>query len=348
MKDEIKLNGSEEEVFVIGENIYLSGIFKSEFIGIGKEINGNLKINGDFISAALNQKITLFTDNDFYSVSNKINFNGKTGGSFTCITRNLTLENSEIGGNLRIIGNNVILKNIKIKQKSYIYGEKIKLSGIFSDLNLHGKEIEIEKGTKIMGDLVYYSPEKIFLPDVEIKGKIEWKKPYGEKVKERTTILKKLKFLYSFFSLFFTYFFLLFITPNLLQSTTLSSGRNFVKSFFLGIFSIITLSFFILIFLITIVGVPTGLILVTVFASLLYLSRGFIFIYLARNIFYKFNDSKTIWVLSIFIGILIFNLISLNSTLKFLSNLIATPTGFGALLADRVKLFKKLREEKII
>ncbi|MCM8785866.1 MAG: hypothetical protein NC827_06285 [Candidatus Omnitrophica bacterium] len=348
IKEEIKINGSEEEVFAIGENIDLSGIFKNEFIGVGKKISGDLKIYGDFISTALTQNLTLFTENDFYSIGNKIIFNGKTGGSFTCITRNLILENSEIGGNLRIMGNNVFLRNVEIKQKSFIYGEKIKISGIFSDLNLHGKEIEIEKGTKILGNLIYYTPEKFPFPDVEIKGKVEWKKPYGEKVKEKTTIFRKLKFFYSFFSLFFTYFLLLFFTPNLLQSTTLISGRNFIKSFLLGLLLIIIFSFFILIFLITIIGVPASLILITFFVSSLYISRGFIFIYLARNIFYKFDDTKLVWILSIFLGILIFNLLSLNLTLKIMSNIIATPTGFGALLIDRVKLFKKLREEKII
>lgn len=348
IKDEIKINGSEEETFVIGENVNLSGVFKSEFIGIGKEIKGNFKIYGDFLSSALNQEINPIIENDFYSISNKIIFSGTTGGSFTCIARNITLENSEIKENLRIVGNKVILKNVKVKQKSSIYGEKIKISGIFSDINLHGKEIEIEKGTKILGDLIYYSPEQLIFNDVEIKGKILWKKSYGEKVKEKTIIFKKLKFLYSFFSLLFPYFLLLFFTPNLLQSTTFTSGKNFIKSFFLGLFSIVILSFSILILLITIIGVPTGLILITIFASALYLSRGFIFIYLTRNIFYKSNDTKIIWVLSIFLGILIFNFLSLNPTLKIISNIIATPVGFGALLIDRLKLLKKLREEKII
>ncbi|MCM8824410.1 MAG: V-type ATP synthase subunit A, partial [Candidatus Omnitrophica bacterium] len=41
------------------------------------------------------------------------------------------------------------------------------------------------------------------------------------------------------------------------------------------------------------------------FLSTLYLSRGFIFIYLARKIFFKFEDKKFIWVVSILTGILI-------------------------------------------
>lgn len=348
IKDEIKIDTSNEEVFAIGENIKINGILKNEFIGLGKDIEGDFTIYGDFLSAGLNQKISANIENDFYSIGNRIFFTGKIGGSFTCMARSLNIENSEVKGDLRIMANKISLKDIKVFQKSSIYGGKIKIKGIYNNVILHGEEIEIEEGTKILGDLIYYSPRKISYQGVEIKGKVKWEKSYGERVKEKTEIFKKVKFLYSFFSLVFPYFLLLIFTPNLLKSTTLTSGRNFIKSFILGLFFIIAFSFFILIFLITIIGVPTGLILTTFFISALYISRGFIFVYLARMIFYKFDDVKIIWFLSIFVGILIFNLISLNSTLKIISNIISAPVGFGALLIDRVKLLKKLKEEKII
>jgi len=348
IKDEIKINNSNEEVFVIGENIELNGLFENDFIGMGKSISGNFKIYGDFLSSALNQKISSTIENDFYSIGHRVFFTGKIGGSFTCMARNIEIKNSEIKGSLRIIGNNVNIENIKVFQKTSIYGGKIKISGNFSDIILHGDEIEIEKGTKIFGDLIYYSPKEIYAPEVEIKGKIEWKKPYGEKIKEKTAKLKRIKFLYSLLSLIFPYILLLIWAPNLLKSTVLTVGRNFIKSLIFGFIFVIISSVFILIFLITIIGVPIGLILISVFLSTLYISRGFIFIYLAKMIFYKFEDKKFVWILSIIIGILIFNLLSLNSTLKIILNIISCCSGFGAFLLDRFKLYKKLREEKFL
>jgi hypothetical protein len=348
IKDEIKLSNSNEEVFVIGENIELNGLFENDFIGMGKNISGNFKINGDFLSFALNQKISSIIENDFYSIGSKIFFTGKIGGSFTCMARNIEIENSEIRGGLRIMASKVLIENAKVIQKTSIYGSKIKISGIFSDIILHGEEIEIEKGTKILGDLIYYSPKEIYAPGIEIKGKIEWKKSYGEKIKEKTAKLKRIKFLYSLLSLIFPYILLLIWAPNLLKSTVLTVGRNFVKSLIFGFILVIISSFFILVFLITIIGLPIGLILISVFLSTLYISRGFIFIYLARMIFYKFEDKKFVWILSIIIGILIFNLFSLNPTLKIILNIISCCSGFGAFLLDRFKLYKKLREEKFL
>jgi len=348
IKDEIKLNNSNEEVFVIGENIELNGLFENDFIGMGKNIKGNFKIKGDFLSCALTQKISSIIEKDFYSLGNRIFFSGKVGGSFTCMTRNIEIENLEIKGSLRIMAGNVTTKNIKVFQKTSIYGSKIKISGIFSDIVLRGEEIEIEKGTKILGDLIYYSPKEIYAPEIEVKGKIEWKKTYGEKIKEKTAKLKRIKFLYSLLSLVFPYILLLIWAPNLLKSTTLTVGKSFIRSLILGFFLIVFFSFLILVFFITIIGLPIGLILISVFLSSLYISRGFIFIYLARKIFYRFDDKNFVWILSIIIGIFIFNLLSLNPTLKIILNIISCCSGFGAFLLDRFKLYKKLREEKFL
>ncbi|MCM8818140.1 MAG: hypothetical protein NC915_01485 [Candidatus Omnitrophica bacterium] len=346
IKEEIEINSEEEEIFLVGDNIKLRGFFKNDVIVLGKDVNGNFKVAGDFLSCCFNQVISAGIEKDLYTVGSKIFFEGKVKDSFTCLARNILIKNSVIEGNLRVIANKIDATNINVSQKSFFYGEKVKISGVFSDVVIHAKEIEIEKGTQIYGDLIYYSPQEVFFQDIELKGKIFYKKPHGEKLLEKIYFFKKIKFFYSFLSLGFMYFLLLIFAPNLFKSTVYTSGRNFIKSFFLGLFLIFIFSSFILLSFIIIIGVPVGLIAISVFLSTLYLSRGFIFIYLARKIFFKFEDKKFIWVVSILTGILIFNLLSLNSTLKIIINLIAIPSGFGALFIDRVKLLKKLREEK--
>lgn len=348
IKNEVNIENIKEEIFVIAENLQLNGKFGNEFIGISKNIEGNFEIDGDFISLSLNQNLAGKIKNDFYSISMKNYFTGITSGSFSIISNIVKIENTEIKGNLRILANKIEVKDVNIMGNCFIFGQKIKLSGTLNDIILNGKEIEIEEGTKIRGNLIYYSPNKISLENVDIKGKVDWKKPYSEKLKEKTIFLKRIKFFYSFFSLVFPYLLLLFFTPNLLISTTITSGKYFLKSLFLGFLFLIFFSFFILFLFITIIGLPTGLILISIFLSSLYISRGFIFVYIGRVIFFKLKDSKSTWFLAIFTGILIFNLLTLNPTLKIICNLLGVFSGFGALISDRVKLFKKLKEEKLI
>ncbi|MCM8806765.1 MAG: hypothetical protein NC926_02230 [Candidatus Omnitrophica bacterium] len=346
INDEIKINGAKEEIFAIGENLFLNGNLKNEFFGLVKNIKGNFQIEGDFLCASLNQEIESIIEGDFYSIGNKVYFKGKVGNSFTCLARNLFIENSKINGNLRVVANKIDLKNVNVLGKSFFYGEEVKISGVFSDVIIHGKRIKIEEGSKILGNLTYYSSSPIFYKEVEIKGKIQQKKPYGEKFFEKLLILKKFRFFYSIFSLLLPHILLLIFAPNLFQSTVNTSGKKFIKSFFLGLLFILLISLLIFFLLIIVIGVPVGVIILSLFLSALYVSRGFIFIYLARKIFFKFKDSKLIWIISIILGILIFNLFALNPILKILFNFTAVSNGFGALVIDRVKLLKKLREEK--
>lgn len=349
IKEEIFINNSNEEIFAIGEKIHINGILKNEFIGAAKNIEGEFKIKNDFLSLSLfTQNISCIAEKDLYLIGNNIILSGEIKGSLTCIGKRINLKDAEVRGNLRILGENVSLENVKNFQKSFIYGKRIKISGIFSDLIINGRKIEIEKETEINGNLTYYSPEKIEFPEVQIKGKIKWKKPYSEKIKEKTTILRRIKFLYSFLSLLIPFLIFFIFSPNLLKSTTITVGEKFLISFFSGLFFIFIFLLLIAISFIIIVGIPFGLIIVSIFGSMLYLSRGFLFIFLARKIFFKFENKKWVWVLSIFVGILLFNFICLNSTVKIIANLISIPSGFGGLLMDRLKLLKRLREEKIL
>jgi len=71
-------------------------------------------------------------------------------------------------------------------------------------------------------------------------------------------------------------------------------------------------------------------------------------IFVGRKILFKMQDRTSTWTLATFIGILLFTSISLHPTAKILINIISIPAGFGALFAGRLKLIKRLRDEKIL
>ncbi|MCS7181284.1 MAG: hypothetical protein NZ891_08075, partial [bacterium] len=284
IKDTVDIENFNEEIFIIANYIRLKGNLGNEFIGIGKNIKGNFKINGDFLSAALYQEISGLINGDFYSLGGVYtSFTGKIKENLSCISDTFKIEDSEIFGNLRVIGEKINISNVKVKGKCFIFGKKIEISGnFFNDVLINGTNIQIKEGTQISGNLIYYSPQPKEFKDVIIKGKTEWKKPYGEKFTEKINFIKKFKFLYAFLSLLFPYLMFLLFTPNLLISTAQTSGKKFLKCLLVGFFSIVIFCFVIILSFITIIGVPTGLILITIFASSLYISRGFIFIFLAR------------------------------------------------------------------
>lgn len=335
----------EEEIFFIGNEIKVSSPVKGEFFGIGRNIELLTNIEGDIISIGYNTTFMGDAEKDMYVLGNNITLKGNFYGGLAVMGRNVKIE-GECKGNIRVSAENIEIEG-NVKGKTYIWGKDIKISGVFNDISLYGNSFYFNPGTVIKGDLIYSTPEKLDLSTLTIYGTTEWKKPVNEQMKEKIP-MRAFKRFYGIFSLLIPVLFTLFFFPNLFKETVEISGRKFIPSFFAGLIMIIATLFFILVSFITIVGVPLGLIFTVFVSSFIYISRVFPAIFLGRKVLFKMSDKKLTWVLATFIGILLFTSISIHPTAKIIVNIICIPAGFGALFAGRLKLLKRLREEKIL
>lgn len=334
-----------EEIFTVGDEIHITAALQNEFIGIGRKITAVTEVDKDFIGLGIKLNFSGEAKRDLYLIGNTIGVNGKNAGSITAFGKNIHLKTSA-GGNLRASAENIEVE-AEINGKTTLWGKDISIGGQFQDIVVHGTDITFIKNTAINGNLTYNMPYKLDLSHIDIKGEVIWNKPFTEKIKE-TTLLVKIKKLYKFFSLLFPVLIMLWFFPNLFKQTTYISGRMFLKCFASGLVLIICILIALPVIFITIVGAPLGLIATSLFLSLIYISRVFPAIFAGRAIFFKLKDSTPIWLLSTFIGIFIFTAVSLHPTAKILLNIISIPAGFGALFLGRVNLIKKLRKEKLL
>lgn len=336
---------SEEEVFFIGDEIKVTSILKSEFIGVGRNIDVFTDTKGDLIAIGYNVNFSGNAEQDIYIIGNNITVEGISKGSVTILGKNVRIK-GEIKGNMRVSAESIKIEG-DIKEKTILWGKDITLSGTFHDLSIYGTYFHFAPETVIKGDLTYSTPEKIDLSNLTVYGTTNWKKPFNEQMKEKLPF-KTLRRFYRFFSLLIPVLLTLFLFPNLFRQTVDISGRRFIPSFFTGMVMIITTLLFILVSFITIVGVPLGLIITVFFSSLVYISRVFPAIFVGRKLLFKMQDRTSTWTLATLIGILLFTSISLHPTARILINIISIPAGFGALFAGRLKLIKRLRDEKIL
>ncbi len=343
--ERIKIENIKEEIFALGNKIQVNGELGSEFIGIGESIISSVKINGDYIGIGSKQELTGETKNDVYLLGSDIEINGKINGSLSVFGKNV-LSNCNVSKNLRMFGEKIIFRG-NVKGNTIIWGENISLGGNFKNLVIHTNKIKFKENSIVNGNLVYYSTNKMDFKNVKIRGKKIWKKPVSKTVKEKTPFFK-LKSFYNFFSLLFPFLFMLWLTPNLLSQTATYSGKKFFHCFGIGLVFILIILIVVPIIFVTIIGIPFGLIVSSIFISFLYISRVFPLIFVGRKILFKLPEKRITWFFSTFIGILIFTLISKIPDLKLILNLITVPAGFGAIILGRIDLFKKLKKEKFL
>jgi len=337
----------KEELFVTAEQIFIHGKVENEFIGLAKNLYIDGTINGDIIVAGRNQEFNGRGKNDLYMLGETIKLKGDIHGSATVFGKEITFSNASIDGNLRVGADNIVLKGI-IGGKTILFGNELAVSGKFKDLVVYGKKITLGNNTLIDGDFIYHFNEEISIPPgVEIKGQVKWEKPVSAKLKKKT-MRSKFKKLFSFLSLLIPFLVMLTFTPNLLSQTVLLVGKKPLQCFGFGIILLILIPVFTLIIFLTIVGVPLGLIITSLFLSLLYLARVFPAIFIGRKILNKMPDRKSTWVLSTIIGIFILIILISIPRVGILLNFLFLFFGFGALISGRIHFFKRLREEKIL
>jgi cytoskeletal protein CcmA (bactofilin family) len=334
-----------EEIFSIGDDIYISASLKNEFIGIGRKILARTDVDGDFIGIGFNLNFSGIANNDIYLIGNIINVAGNVGGSVTALCKNIHIK-TLVDGNLRV-GAERIYVDGKVKGRTLLWGKNIVLKGEFNDIALYGNEIHFAPDTVIYGNMDYTAPEKMDISHLDVRGKIQWNKPFMERAKE-TTPITLLKRFYTFFSLLIPILLMLGLFPNLFKQTATISGKKFLQCFGTGLLFIIIMVIVLPVMFITIIGAPLGLIVASLFLSSLYISRVFPVIFIGRIVLFKMQERNLTWVFATLIGIFLFTIISLHPTAKILLNLILVPSGLGALLMSRVNLMQRLRKEKIL
>ncbi|HNS32244.1 MAG TPA: hypothetical protein PKN36_04635 [bacterium] len=336
---------SFEEILTIGDEIQIKSSLGEEFAGIGRIITADTDIDRDFIGVGMKIDFRGTSKGDVVLIGNNIKAEGKIAGSMTAFGKNIRIK-TFVENNLRASAENIEIE-ADVKGKTTLWGKDIFIGGRYNDIVIYGNNVIFREDTVIEGDLTYSTPVKKDLALLNVKGNVIWNKPFTERIKEKTPI-EKLKKLYLFFSLLFPVLIMLGFFPNLFKQTTYISGHSFIKCFISGLMLIIPILIAIPIIFITIIGAPLGLIVTSLFLSLIYVSRVFPAIFIGRTIFFKFKDSTPIWVLSTFAGIFLFTAVSIHPTAKILLNLIFIPAGFGALFMGRISLIKRLKKEGVL
>ncbi|MEG0021992.1 MAG: hypothetical protein RSB77_04245 [Bacilli bacterium] len=306
--------------------INLEGSYKQTTISLAEEINSNasidsiafmlsykINLNGDIehgIMAAENANIDGLIKKDLFIAANTIDITGTIGKDAYILGNNLKISGT-IGGSLKTYGSKVLIENATIKGSTLI----------------NAQEIELGKNVKILGKFKYND-------DAKIKGlnKSINTETYTNEVYKMTFQERIMNYLISLIALMIIALIIVYLFPKFyskLDKEKLNFDSIF-KNILYGIaslFIIPTLSMFIIL---TIFGLPLGLIILAVFFIAIYLSK-LVTAYIIGKYIYKaiYKTNENIYV-SLLIGIVITSILTLNTLLATISLLF----GLGILVKN--------------
>ncbi len=325
------------DLFLTGNNIDVNYPVKGDLYAAGNYVNILDNITGDLLVAG-----------NMVTVESSVGQNIRAGGNF------VSLNNIE-SRNITVVGQSIRLNEINVNNL-YAFGQMITFSGNAHDVYLNGYSVTIDgnisgtsevyannvvikESANITGTLNIHSKNEITYDGHVDKQNITYTKTfldnnyeYDYTTEEPTTPMFSFsrfigKFIRNLATLFVTSLLIMLIFP---KATTLSIEnlkQNTFKPVLLGLVLAAATPVLIILVIITIVGIPLGIVAGLIFALLIIITKSFATLALAKIAFPKMNP-----FLSLLIAATIFVIISYIPIVNFLVWVISAGYTFGSLI----------------
>ncbi len=338
-------NPANEDLYLAGRSINILSPVTGDAVVAGQRINLAQPVSEDVIAAGERVNINADIGDDFRAAGRIINLDAAIGDDAILAGESVTLSpDSRVSGRAWIAGRSVELAG-QIDAELRAAAQSVIISGdINGNVYLIAESIEISPGAKISGDFLYRSPNDANIsPGATISGKIS-RQEIEMPDKAEVAIFPFLAF--SFLSLLLSLGVLVWLFPRYMTNASASIIEDGFKAIGVGVVFLLVTPALILVMLITVLGIPLGLVLLAFYLTMLFV--GFLAgIHFVSDMIFKLlgksTGSFTIWrLLAAALAIVVIMAVQLVPIVGGLGLTVLFLLGLGAAV---LQLYRRYRTE---
>lgn len=324
------------DLYIVGGNVTINGDISEDLVVIGGWVNifGNV---GDDVRV-LGGSVAIYGN---------VGDDVLAGGIKVDVTKSSTVGGSVILGSgfLTIDGN--VMEDVR-----GIVGMLI-LNGIIEgDMVVTVEEkIDISEKAMIKGNLKYSAILEASISKDRVGGKIEFNKFERENFLEQLTFAYFLFQLISYASALLLALLMVLAAPKMLVKAADMTKASLLRTVGVGILSLIAAVVGSIVLLVTVVGIPLGLMILAMLLVVFYLTKIFVAAWLS-NYFFNYSKKKKHLRLKMFFGIalalLAYYLIGLIPYVGWLIDIVLFLVGMGTIVLTEIEYFKFLKSKKMV
>jgi cytoskeletal protein CcmA (bactofilin family) len=342
----------DDDLYVAGETIIIDGTINGDLWAAGNTITVNGIVNGSVMAAGRIVNINGDITHAVRAVAETININGDVGGDVMAGCGKINIESTaRIGGDF-LFGADIVRIDGPIEGDIRGSGREVTISnGVNGNVELKVESLTILSTANIGGDLNYTCGEEADIQSgAQIAGATTHKLP--EVKKDWAKVFPFILFfgvlakVLSFLMALVAGVVIIFLAPKRLTSITDAIGTRPGPSAGWGAIILFLTPIAALIVCLTIIGIPVGLIALTLYGIAIYLAQIPVGLFIGRWIIGRFRvvESKAIMVGALAVGLVILKLLSLIPYFGFFVGLAVVLFGLGAVVAAERKRRAEARE----
>jgi cytoskeletal protein CcmA (bactofilin family) len=335
--------------FFAGNIIRIDGTVDGVTIAFGQEVRVNGDINGDLFVAAQNIYINGTVSGNIYVVGQVLELGAKCKGDAFMGGQNVTIDNDALIGRDMFVGGAVIRHEGAVGRKLFGGGEEIMISGsVGGDANLQVNKLNLQDTAKIEGNLVYEGANKAYIDTgAKVKGETKWTylapKTMEKAVeKARTPVSIIGGVMWSVASALLIWFVVKVWRPDFWAKTARPIADQPLKAMGLGLLALVVTPLIVILSMITVVGIPLGVIMGLVYGVAIYMSRIVAAVFIGSWLAGRFGWAelhKGVWL--VLAGLVVLSVLCIPKFLGFIVWLIFVTAGLGALILSH---YRKVEE----
>ncbi len=339
----------DKDYFATGEKVTLSGTVNGDAYLAGGNIIVDGTVNGDLLVGGGNINITGDVTGDIRVAGGSIQIDGAVGGNITTLGGNVRIDDdSDVegsvvagAGNMEVFG--PIGKGITAGAGTLLIGNTVG-----GDVVAGVEELDLAANAKINGELNYMSEEKAGIAEgASVTGKINHQVTQGVDEEDKEKLFAGLNIgfaIFKFLTLLVIGSLLLWAVPNFMRNTSVAVRENPLQSLAIGFLVLVVTPIVAVVLMITLIGLPLGLVLLLGYFFLIYISVIFTAVAVGDRIL----DKKSNRFLAFALGLFIISVLLLVPVIGGLVDFAAMLLGLGAAMMTKKAMFQNLRSKKLI
>lgn len=325
------------DLYIAGGNITINGNVGQDLVVAG----GKVVVMGDVIG-------------DVRVLGGQVSIYGKVGEDVLAAGGQVDIgKNSFVNGNL-YVASGLLTIDGQIKGELKGYMGSLILNGTVgkdADVQVENKFLA-DPAAKILGNLKYKSRIESKLPAGVVKGQTTFTKVEREDFWKKFTAWYFVSKLFVYASALLLALILVFYAPKFVISAGDKIHKSALKSFGIGLLTIVGVMIGGMVLMMTFIGIPLALIAFAALMISAYMGQIFVASWLGGLMFSykngKVDASKAkifgIWALALFI----YHAVSLIPFVGWAANAVFCVTGIGSLAITKMEYFQFLRSKKMV
>lgn len=322
-----------------GDVIQIDGEVQGTTFAAGEQIIINGRINGALFAAGQRILINGEVTGNIYGAGELVRFEGDAGREVFLAGETVVIEEGAIVGRDGYAAGMNVRINGEVERHLMGAGESVILNGAVSgDAGLRAESLTLNDTSEIGGDFRYESPNEASISsNAVIAGETVWTESEvwqrGPRLTPQSRLLLRGAFLiWSLLSALIVWLVIRLVSPLFWQERIRPVESQALKTIGAGALVLFGIPLVSMLLMITVIGIPMGLILLIVYGLALYLAR-IITAVLIGNMIIRRVGKVTFWteLLQVLTGLLIIEILSLIPIVNILVGIMVVVIGLGAI-----------------